>query len=364
MAASSAIHADLMNTMRPAVLALVGMVRCIASSSRCLRANGKDRTASCPPAAVVAAIKDQPFHQDAGANIVVYSKLVESGPSVKIETANRTFTIERQKLAGKIDVMPALPANITTDTELEPVRMAAKEYRNFSTRFPKSAPVLAPHITALESCIKDFEDGKARYKGEWMPKQDALVTKQNEEQSRTEEEAAIKQKVEEKRAFEESQKAKGLAKYNGKWLPSKEVEALVARDERNLNSELADLQTKDNIEKIQKEILDASSDAVLRVIGSDDDGVLCKIAFFGKVADTNYSKDSFGRTVKTQVQRTGLSQFSEEIVYVEGVGGAIDGQKVRVNVIQMKEPHRYTTVMGARATVRKYKAVGEPRPFD
>lgn len=38
MAASIAIHADLMNTSRPVVLAVVGMVRCIASSSRCFRA--------------------------------------------------------------------------------------------------------------------------------------------------------------------------------------------------------------------------------------------------------------------------------------------------------------------------------------
>jgi hypothetical protein len=56
MAASIASHADLMNTSRPAVLAVVGMVRCIASISRCLRANGNDRTASCPPAAVVTCV--------------------------------------------------------------------------------------------------------------------------------------------------------------------------------------------------------------------------------------------------------------------------------------------------------------------
>jgi hypothetical protein len=51
----------------------------------------------------LAAIKEQSFHQDTGANIVVYSDLKESGPSVKIETETRTFTVERKKLAGKIE---------------------------------------------------------------------------------------------------------------------------------------------------------------------------------------------------------------------------------------------------------------------
>ena len=185
----------------------------------------------------LAAIKEQSFHQDAGANIVVYSELKESGPSVKIETTNRTFTIERQKLAGKIEVISTLPANITSDTELEPVRKTAKEYRDFTTRFPKSAPLLSQHITALDTCIKEFEGGKARYNSEWMPKEQVLAAKQKEEQSRNEEVAAIKRKYEEKRAFEESQKAKGLAKYDGKWLPADEVRRIVERDQAILDKE-------------------------------------------------------------------------------------------------------------------------------
>ncbi len=107
----------------------------------------------------LAAIKDQKFHDDAGASIVVYSELKESGLSVKIQTPNRTFTIDRQKLAGRVEVLSSLPASITTDTELEPVRKAVKEYRDFSSRFPKSTPMLSAHITSLENCIKAFEGG-------------------------------------------------------------------------------------------------------------------------------------------------------------------------------------------------------------
>jgi hypothetical protein len=178
----------------------------------------------------LAAIKEQSFHQDAGANIVVYSTFKDSGISVTIETATRTFTIQPKQLAGKIEVLSTLPVNITTDTELEPVRKAAKEYRDFSTRFPKSATVLTPHITALDSCIKEFEGGKARYNGEWVSKEEALAAKQKEEQSREESEAAIKRKDDQKRAFEESQKAKGLVKHKGEWFTKEDVRKLLENE--------------------------------------------------------------------------------------------------------------------------------------
>jgi hypothetical protein len=144
----------------------------------------------------LAAIKEQSFHQDAGAHIVVYSALKDSGISVTIETTTRTFTIQPKQLVGKIELLTTLPANITSDTELEPVRKTAKEYRDFTTRFPKSAPLLSQHIAALDTCIKEFEGGKSRYNSEWMPKEQALAAKRKEEQSENEEVAAIKRKYE------------------------------------------------------------------------------------------------------------------------------------------------------------------------
>jgi hypothetical protein len=163
----------------------------------------------------LAAFKDQTFHQDAAANIVVYSELRESSRTVMIKTAKRTFTIGRQKVVGKIELLSAFPANITNDTELEPVRKAVKEYRAFSTRFPKSASMLKPHIIALDSCIKDFEGGKAKYNGKWMPREEALAAKLKMEQTPSEAESLFKQKREERLAFEKSQHAKGLVEEMG-----------------------------------------------------------------------------------------------------------------------------------------------------
>jgi hypothetical protein len=186
----------------------------------------------------LAAIKEQTFHQDAGANVVAYSSLKNDGLSVKITSGSKAFTIEPKKLAGNIEVLPTLPAEIIADADLQPVRKAAKEYREFTARFPKSAPILANHISSLDNCIKEFEGGNARFNGKWMPKGEALATKQKDEQTRQSDRDATNQKLKEKMAFEEGQKAKGLAKYDGKWLPADEVMKLTERDQTALDKEV------------------------------------------------------------------------------------------------------------------------------
>lgn len=312
----------------------------------------------------LAAIKEQTFHQDAGANVVAYSALKDDGsPSIKIETGSKSFTIARQKLAGKVEVLPSLPATITNETELEIVRTSAKEYRAFSAKFPKSAPVLSSHINALDACIKEFEGGKARYNGEWMPKEEALAAKHKEEQSRNEEEAAIKRKREEKMAFEQSQKSKGLAKYDGKWIPEDEAQRLALRDQAAIEKDVDTVKNAERKMAQEQAILAASKDAVLQVIQSDDDGVLCKVAFVKNGTDSDWSKDSFGRTVKTKRAIVFLGPFSEQTVYVIGVSGAVDGAMVQTKLIDTGKIHPYRSVTGARITVSEFQAVGEIRPY-
>jgi hypothetical protein len=174
----------------------------------------------------LAAIKEQTFHHDAGAKIVVYDTIKVSAISVQIITPQKEFFIEPRMLAGSIEVLSALPSSITSDTELEPVRNAAKQYSDFATRFPKSAPILASHISALGDCIKNFESGNGRYNGVWMPKAEALTAKKKNEETPSPADVALKKRLEERQEFEKSQKAKGLTEINGKWLTKNEIENL------------------------------------------------------------------------------------------------------------------------------------------
>jgi len=166
-----------------------------------------------------------------------------AGPYIKIITGRNELNIDRQKLAGTVEVLSALPPNITNDSELQIVRKAAKEYRDFVIRFPKSAPILTTHIAALDSYIQMFEGGKARFNGKWMPKEEALAMKQMEEQAKQAAENKADQEQREKVAFEESQKAKGLVKRNGKWISKEEAQRLEAQVQEALKQQ-ADAQEK------------------------------------------------------------------------------------------------------------------------
>ena len=143
----------------------------------------------------IAAIKEQPFHADASAKAVVYVDFLDDGgPSIRINTGSKVFTIERTKLAGKVEVLPSLPVDITNDYEVSILRKADKEYREFSLRFPKSVTLLEDQMKALDGYIKDFDGGKVRYQGEWMDKEKMVELKHQQEEQLTRELAERKRK--------------------------------------------------------------------------------------------------------------------------------------------------------------------------
>jgi hypothetical protein len=293
------------------------------------------------------AIKEQTFHHDAGANIVVYSELKDGGILVNIETAKGTLNIDPKKIAGKIEVLSALPANITTDMELEPVRKAAKEYRDFSTRFPKSAPILTPHIAALDTCIREFEGGKGRYNGEWMPKDAALAAKLKPSEA----EAAFKRKHEEKLAFEKSQKAKGLAQYDGKWLPADEVKQFVERDQIALNIAAA------AVDKAQK--LAASARRIKGVvISTAKEGLLVDCSDYSSaVASSSASVGGGGNVyIPSDPNGKGRPKRVEGLFFITNhpnQDSIVDKDRIDVDAVE-DGVYEYTSANGAARRVKKY----------
>jgi hypothetical protein len=146
----------------------------------------------------VAAIKEQAFHDDSSAKIVPYTELIDDRKySVKINTGSLEFAFERSKLAGTVDLLMSLPADIRTESELAPVRMALKNISNFITRFPKSEPLLKSHVLSFTAYINSFEQGSRRLGGRWVDK------KTIEETERAElDKIAVAKKAEDKRIAE------------------------------------------------------------------------------------------------------------------------------------------------------------------
>lgn len=191
----------------------------------------------------VAAFKEQEFHSDASASIMVYTELViGSAPFIKIKSGTKVATIDRKKLAGSVEVLSSLPDNITNETELKPLIDSLSEVNDFTIRFPKSSQVLQGQIKTLERSIERFNSGQVRYNREWMTNaQYASIQEEKDQQQEKARQAdaamaAERQKLrEEQEAFADAQRARGLELYGEKWLPKDEVANLLQRDRENLS---------------------------------------------------------------------------------------------------------------------------------
>lgn len=108
----------------------------------------------------VAVIKQQTFHDDASAKPVIYSQIIDSqGPYIRIISGQKDLQIERSTLAGYVEVLKELPATITNDAECAPLKTSLAALLAFSTKYPKSAPVLQPQINSLNDYLGKIDSG-------------------------------------------------------------------------------------------------------------------------------------------------------------------------------------------------------------
>lgn len=198
----------------------------------------------------VAAVKEYADQADSAANPVVYQSIVlSSGPLLRIINGSKEFSLERVKVASKVDVPSFLPSIITDEEEMAPLRRSLAELKAFAKRYPKSAPILEPHIAALNGHVAKFESGFIRYRGGWITEGDyKAILKSNQEETdrlvaqslaqaeeyRKEQVAAAEKSRQEQAkadAFAVKQKSKGLELYRGEWMPRAKVAKLQKSEE-------------------------------------------------------------------------------------------------------------------------------------
>ncbi len=195
---------------------------------------------ACPAAhgAGVAAYKEQPFHSDDLATMIVYSTVQEGAVSYLFDLGSKEVSLERTKIAGYVTV-PELPANIRDDEATAQLRKSFETLSAFAARFKKAVPVLQPYIDQLKTALSRRALGDVRYEGRWLSGDEYAVILRKEMEVRAvaakeelERQKQIQIAKEEERAFIAEQRAKGLERYKDKWLPRQEVEELkVASDQ-------------------------------------------------------------------------------------------------------------------------------------
>jgi hypothetical protein len=201
----------------------------------------------------IAAIKEQDFHSDSAAQVIVYSRIIAPpGPYVKIVTSQKTVNLQRSKFAGNVDVMTQIPSFIESDQDIAPIRLSLEQITNFSKRFTKSEPLLKPHIAALQFHIQKFEDNQVRHEGVWIPRmeyakilaREAKERKQNQLIRQEEREELERKKIKEAK-FASEQAKKGLAFDGKEWVPKDQINYTDSDIKLSLGDEIAPIQKPD-----------------------------------------------------------------------------------------------------------------------
>jgi hypothetical protein len=173
----------------------------------------------------VIVVKEQTFHADASAHAVAYKKYMDiNGPFIKIETGKSVLTIDKSKVAGRIELNSEIPLDITTESELKPLRDNLKELQDFSRRYPKSAPLLVYQVASLDIIIKKVESGEKRMDGEWLNEKQIENIKRNRELKITEARHAREKEIEEAKRIEENRLAEQKRSEENAISKAKEVE--------------------------------------------------------------------------------------------------------------------------------------------
>lgn len=190
----------------------------------------------------IAALKEQPYHEDASASAVVFTRIFDSnGPYLRIVNGSTDIDILRTKLVGRIELPDGVPDSILEETDAVPLRATLISMKEFSARYPRSAPLLEKQATAVAGHLRRFEAGEVRFEGAWISRKEFAAIL---ETRRLESEARERAEVE-KRVFEASQRGKGLVLHDGKWLTKQEIERIPPEAPTELSSAIEPLANSD-----------------------------------------------------------------------------------------------------------------------
>ncbi len=171
-------------------------------------------------AAGVAVIKEWNFHRDATARPVVYLRIIDShGPYLRLVTRRGNIDIPRSRLANHVEVPDSVPVLIMEQNDVYSLRTQLAAIRGFSVRYPLSAGLLEPLVTALAGHLARFDAGDVRFEGSWMARNeyDLLLTNRRRE-ARLARKREIEQVI-----LSEAQEDRGLVMRNGEWVSEAEL---------------------------------------------------------------------------------------------------------------------------------------------
>lgn len=179
----------------------------------------------------IAAVKQQHFHGNATAQIILFKSFNVYGPNVKIVGNGGQVTMTYPNRAEYVTLMSSVPDNILTADSLAPLRANHAEVKKFRKKYPQSEAALESYISSLENILTNFSRGYVRYKGSWVGPEGYKLMKEKEALRERAEMERIAKAREERLKFEAAQRKKGLVQYRGAWM-TKERRAAQIKNEK------------------------------------------------------------------------------------------------------------------------------------
>lgn len=184
----------------------------------------------------LAVFKQQPFHSDDLAEIIVFASIRRDALTCYLDLGSKEFNCPVTKIVETLEV-PYLPGTIRSKEAVAQVRQLSQEMNAFAARYKKAVPILKPYMDQFTAALRRLDAGEVLYGGRWLSSieyarvaEGEAKTSQMIRQGLKDEEKAYQEAAQRAEQFAIEQRNKGLELYGQQWLPKAEAAALRQRD--------------------------------------------------------------------------------------------------------------------------------------
>lgn len=117
------------------------------------------------------AYKNQSFHDDKDANLILYSTVEASGPITWVVSGGKRIGFEASQPHEWMELPTTLPANLVLPHEAVAVSEKVREIQKFVEKYPKSAKACEPALQLQISSEEKIKNGEVRLQSEWMTRE-------------------------------------------------------------------------------------------------------------------------------------------------------------------------------------------------
>lgn len=118
------------------------------------------------------AYKNQSFHDDKDANLILYDTVEPGGLVTWVVSGGKRTRFETSQPHEWIELPTTLPANLVLPYETSAVSEKVREIQKFVKKYPRSAKACESTLQLHVSAEEKLKTGELRYQSKWMTRED------------------------------------------------------------------------------------------------------------------------------------------------------------------------------------------------